>query len=97
MTFTVYSFNSFCITADILSLSPSLPYIDYVISVNTNVLTINEDGSFNQNSDLEISESGFSYGDIVLTITPLTYTEYEERTGQDLADIFPRLPDEASG
>ena len=72
-------------------------YAGYVLSVNTMELTINEDGTFHRNSDLEISESGYSFGDIVLRVTSLTYTQYAERTNRDLADIFTLLPEQASG
>jgi hypothetical protein len=70
--------------------------MDYVIAVNTIRITVNEDGSFRTGSDLEISESGYSFGDVEVTVTPLTYTQYERQTGQDIAETFVRQPAEAS-
>ena len=67
-----------------------------MIAVNTIRITVNEDGSLRTSSDLEISESGYSFGDVQITVTPLTYTQYEAQTGRDIADTFARQPAEAS-
>ena len=80
-----------------LTLSVCTLTTDYVIAVNTIRITVNEDGSFRTGSDLEISESGYSFGDVEVTVTPLTYTQYERQTGQDIAETFVRQPTEASG
>ena len=71
-------------------------HTDYVIAVNTIRITVNEDGSFRIGSDLEISESGYLFGDVQITVTPLTYTQYETQTGRDIAETFARQPAEAS-
>ena len=78
----------------------SLPFptsTGYVVSVNTILLTVNEDGSFHESGDLQISESGYSFGDVVVTLTPLSYSQYEQQTDQRVAATFPSRPDEASG
>ena len=67
------------------------------MSVNTILLTINENGSFHESGDLEISESGYSFGDIVITVVPLSYSQYEQETDRRVAETFPRRPTEASG
>lgn len=78
---------------EILSVFPT----DYVITVDTNYLFVNEDGRIHERNTLAISEAGYSFGDVQLTVTPLTYSEYETITGQNVAEIFPRQPAEASG
>ena len=67
-----------------------------MIAVDTIRITVNEDGSLRTGSDIEISESGYSFGDVQITVTPLTYTQYEAQTGRDIADTFARQPAEAS-
>ena len=67
------------------------------MSVNTILLTINENGSFHESGDLQISESGYSFGDIVITVAPLSYSQYGQETGRTVAETFPRRPNEASG
>ena len=68
-----------------------------MITVNSVLLTVNEDRLFHQSSDLEISASGYLFDNLVLSVTPRTYTEYEEETGRDISESFQRRPDEASG
>ena len=68
-----------------------------MIAVDTIRITVNEDGSLRTGSDIEISESGYSFGDVQITVTPLTYTQYEAQTGRDITDTFARQPAEASG
>ena len=59
---------------------------------------VNEDGRRTENSDVVISETGYSFGDVRLNVRPLTYSEYRTTiAGRDLDEIFPRQPAEASG
>ena len=68
---------------------------DYVLTVSTALTVINEDRS--RGGDFVISESGYRFGDVHFTLRPLTYTDYQSITGNDLDELFPRRPGAASG
>ena len=58
-------------------------------------ITVNEDGTSGES--IIISETGYTFGDVNFTVTPLTYTQYQAITGRDLNEFFPQLPPGASG
>ena len=58
-------------------------------------ITVNEDGTSGEN--VAIFETGYTFGDVNFTVTPLTYTQYQAITGRDLNELFPQLPPGASG
>lgn len=61
-------------------------------------MSVHENGRIGENRNILISKSGFSFGDVRVTVTPLTYSEYEAKTGHNVAESFGRFPeDEASG
>ena len=68
---------------------------DYVLTVSANSITVNEDGT--EGKDIIISETGYTFGNVNFTVTPLTYTQYQTITGRDLNELFPQLPPAASG
>ena len=68
-----------------------------MVIANPTILTINEDGSVHPSGDLVISDTGYSFGDVVVIVTPLSYRQYEADTGLDVDTTFTRRPDAASG
>ena len=63
--------------------------------MSANSITVNEAGT--EGEDITISETGYTFGNVNFTVTPLTYTQYQTITGRDLDELFPQLPPEASG
>jgi len=68
---------------------------DYILTVRADSITVNESGTSGEN--IVISEMGYTFGDVNVTVTPLTYTQYQTITGRDLNELFPQLPLGASG
>lgn len=60
-------------------------------------MSVNENGRIGENRNVLISKSGYSFGDVRVTVTPLTYSEYEAMTGRNVAELFGRFPKAASG
>lgn len=69
---------------------------DYEITLSTTYMPVNENGSRAGSRDLVISNSGYSFGDVRITVTPQTYSEYEAMTGKDITEPFPRPPEAAA-
>ena len=51
----------------------TLLYLDLVLEVNTSYITVREGDS---GGSVEISKTGYSFGEVKFTLRPLTYTEY---------------------
>jgi len=60
---------------------------DYVLKVSADSITVNENGT--RAEDIIISETGYTFGNVNFTMTPLTYTQYQSITGRNLDDSFP--------
>ena len=50
-----------------------LLYLDLVLEVNSSYITTREGGS---GDSVEVTKTGYSFGEVKFTLRPLTYTEY---------------------
>ena len=48
-------------------------YLDFVLEVNTSYITAREGGS---GGSVEVSKTGYSFGEVNFSLRPLTYSEY---------------------
>lgn len=71
------------------------PNADFELTLSSSIIFTNEDKS--EENNVEISVSGYVFGSVPIIIRPLTYSEYQTITRQDLDQLFPRRPAEASG